>query len=49
MTTTRSISRKRSVPDLSIEVDDVDGGVHRFYLRNPFGKLANILVQVGAS
>jgi catechol 2,3-dioxygenase-like lactoylglutathione lyase family enzyme len=53
-----------SVPDLSIEVDDVDGalagmkqagfaieygpadepwGVRRFYVRDPFGKLVNIL------
>jgi catechol 2,3-dioxygenase-like lactoylglutathione lyase family enzyme len=52
------------VPDLSIEVDDVDGaldamrgagfaieygpadedwGVRRFYVRDPFGKLVNIL------
>ena len=52
------------VPDLSIEVDDVDGaytamvaagfaieygpsdepwGVRRFYVRDPFGRLVNIL------
>lgn len=55
------------VPDLSIEVDDIDGalarvrragiaieygpadepwGVRRFYVRDPFGKLVNILVHV---
>jgi catechol 2,3-dioxygenase-like lactoylglutathione lyase family enzyme len=55
------------VPDLSIEVDDVDEalqqmkkakipieygpadepwGVRRFYVRDPFGKLVNILVHV---
>ena len=52
------------VPDLSIEVDDIDiilervenanidieygpekepWGVHRFYIRDPFGKLINVL------
>jgi catechol 2,3-dioxygenase-like lactoylglutathione lyase family enzyme len=56
------------VPDLSIEVDDVDGaleamraagipveygpvdepwGVRRFYVRDPFGKLVNILAHIG--
>lgn len=55
------------VPDLSIEVDDLDGalrrikkakitieygpavepwGVRRFYVRDPFGKLINILVHI---
>jgi catechol 2,3-dioxygenase-like lactoylglutathione lyase family enzyme len=55
------------VPDLSIEVDDVDAalermreagiaieygpadepwGVRRFYVRDPFGKLVNILAHV---
>lgn len=55
------------VPDLSIEVDDLDAalermraagvpveygpavepwGVRRFYVRDPFGKLVNILVHV---
>jgi len=55
------------VPDLSIEVDDLDEtyqkmmkagiaieygpvsepwGVRRFYVRDPFGRLANILVHV---
>ena len=55
------------VPDLSIEVDDVDGalrgmtdagfsieygpadepwGVRRFFVRDPFGKLVNILAHV---
>lgn len=55
-----------SVPDLSIEVDDVDAalervkaagigieygpadepwGVRRFYVRDPFGKLVNILAH----
>jgi catechol 2,3-dioxygenase-like lactoylglutathione lyase family enzyme len=55
------------VPDLSIEVDDLDAalarvkkaklpieygpadepwGVRRFFLRDPFGKLVNILVHV---
>lgn len=55
------------VPDLSIEVEDVDGvyermraqgfpieygpadepwGVRRFYVRDPFGKLVNILTHV---
>lgn len=55
-----------SVPDLSIEVDDLDAalarvrqagiavvygpadepwGVRRFYVRDPFGKLINILVH----
>jgi catechol 2,3-dioxygenase-like lactoylglutathione lyase family enzyme len=54
-------------PDLSIEVDDLDGalqrikkakipieygpadepwGVRRFYVRDPFGKLVNILVHI---
>jgi len=54
------------VPDISIEVDDVDGiliamkkagfaieygpanepwGVRRFYVRDPFGKLVNILMH----
>jgi catechol 2,3-dioxygenase-like lactoylglutathione lyase family enzyme len=54
------------VPDLSIEVDDVDAaldrmkkagihieygpvdepwGVRRFYVRDPFGKLVNILAH----
>jgi catechol 2,3-dioxygenase-like lactoylglutathione lyase family enzyme len=57
-----------SVPDLSIEVDDVDAvyrratdarleivyditdepwGVRRFYVRDPFGKLVNILSHAG--
>jgi catechol 2,3-dioxygenase-like lactoylglutathione lyase family enzyme len=57
------------VPDLSIEVDDLDAvlaraqamglapeygpvaepwGVRRFYLRDPFGKLVNILVHAAA-
>ena len=57
------------VPDLSIEVDDLDEalegvkgagipieygpadepwGVRRFYVRDPFGKLVNILVHSGA-
>jgi catechol 2,3-dioxygenase-like lactoylglutathione lyase family enzyme len=57
------------VPDLSIEVDDVDAalaamhaagfpieygpvdepwGVRRFYVRDPFGKLVNILAHVRA-
>ena len=57
------------VPDLSIEVDDVDAaldamraagfpieygpvdepwGVRRFYVRDPFGKLVNILAHIGA-
>jgi lactoylglutathione lyase len=56
------------VPDISIEVDDVDSayetmiaagfrieygptdepwGVRRFYVRDPFGKLVNILAHVG--
>jgi catechol 2,3-dioxygenase-like lactoylglutathione lyase family enzyme len=56
------------VPDLSIEVDDLDAalervkkakiaieygpadepwGVRRFYVRDPFGKLVNILVHAG--
>ena len=56
------------VPDLSIEVDDVDAalermraagfaiaygpadepwGVRRFYVRDPFGKLVNILSHLG--
>jgi len=56
-----------SVPDLSIEVDNVDGayeqmraagfligykltdepwGVRRFYVRDPFGKLINILTHI---
>lgn len=56
------------VPDLSIEVDDVDQalrrirsagfpvvygpadepwGVRRFYTRDPFGKLVNILAHIG--
>jgi catechol 2,3-dioxygenase-like lactoylglutathione lyase family enzyme len=56
------------VPDLSIEVDDVDvafarmkaagfvieygpadepWGVRRFYVRDPFGKLVNILAHTG--
>ena len=56
------------VPDLSIEVDDVDEacrrmraagfvidyrpadeswGVRRFYVRDPFGRLVNILAHVG--
>jgi catechol 2,3-dioxygenase-like lactoylglutathione lyase family enzyme len=56
-----------SVPDLSIEVDDLDEalrraracglaieygpqrepwGVRRFYVRDPFGRLVNILVHV---
>ena len=56
------------VPDLSIEVDDVDEihrraeaagheivygvvdepwGVRRFYLRDPFGRLVNIMSHVG--
>lgn len=56
------------VPDLSIEVDDVDTayrlmevhnfkieykltdepwGVRRFYVRDPFGKLVNILAHTG--
>jgi catechol 2,3-dioxygenase-like lactoylglutathione lyase family enzyme len=56
------------VPDLSIEVDDLDAalervkaanipleygpvdepwGVRRFYVRDPFGKLVNVLVHVG--
>lgn len=56
------------VPDLSIEVDDVDAvhaamkaagfaipygpvdepwGVRRFYVRDPFGKLVNILAHSG--
>jgi catechol 2,3-dioxygenase-like lactoylglutathione lyase family enzyme len=55
------------VPDVSIEVDDVDGaldrmqeagfpveygpvdepwGVRRFYVRDPFGKLINILAHI---
>ncbi|MCY1308181.1 hypothetical protein D9M70_581700 [compost metagenome] len=55
------------VPDLSIEVDDVDTalarmqaagfaieygpvdepwGVRRFYVRDPFGKLVNVLAHV---
>jgi catechol 2,3-dioxygenase-like lactoylglutathione lyase family enzyme len=55
------------VPDLSIEVDDLDAalqrmkragvaieygpaeepwGVRRFYVRDPFGKLVNILVHI---
>lgn len=55
------------VPDLSIEVDDLDGayrqmldagfsieygpavepwGVRRFYVRDPFGRLINILVHI---
>lgn len=55
------------VPDLSIEVDDLDNalarikeagipieygptkepwGVRRFYVRDPFGKLVNILIHV---
>lgn len=58
------------VPDLSIEVEDVDAvleavkaagfpiaygpvdepwGVRRFYVRDPFGKLVNILAHVGGS
>ena len=59
------------VPDLSIEVDDVDGaflafksagfsvdygptdepwGVRRFFIRDPFGRLVNILTHLeGAS
>jgi catechol 2,3-dioxygenase-like lactoylglutathione lyase family enzyme len=57
------------VPDLSIEVDDVDAaleamhaagfpieygpvdepwGIRRFYVRDPFGKLVNILAHVHA-
>lgn len=57
------------VPDLSIEVDDLDAaldgmraagfaiaygpatepwGVRRFYVRDPFGKLVNILSHTGA-
>ena len=57
-----------SVPDLSIEVDDVDRvygrakaadmeivydivdepwGVRRFYVRDPFGRVLNILAHVG--
>ena len=57
-----------AVPDLSIEVDDVDAvhaameaagfkseygpvdepwGVRRFYVRDPFGKLVNILAHTG--
>ncbi|TNC12444.1 glyoxalase [Methylobacterium terricola] len=56
------------VPDLSVEVDDLDAvlrrataagypvaygpadepwGVRRFYLRDPFGRLVNILVHSG--
>ena len=56
------------VPDLSIEVDDVDAafdgmqqagfaieygptdepwGVRRFYVRDPFGKLVNLLAHLG--
>ena len=56
------------VPDLSIEVDDLDAvlariaaadipivygpadepwGVRRFYVRDPFGRLLNILVHIG--
>lgn len=56
------------VPDLSIEVDDIDAtleamtaagfpieygpvdepwGVRRFYVRDPFGKLVNILAHAG--
>ena len=56
-----------AVPDLSIEVDDLDGahramkkagfaieygptdepwGVRRFYVRDPFGKLVNILMHL---
>ena len=56
-----------AVPDLSIEVDDVDAtfammqqagfiveygpvnepwGVRRFYVRDPFGKLVNILAHI---
>ena len=56
-----------AVPDLSVEVDDLDAalqrvkdagipleygpadepwGVRRFYVRDPFGKLVNILVHV---
>lgn len=56
------------VPDLSIEVDDVDAaleamrtagfpieygpvderwGVRRFYVRDPFGKIVNILAHLG--
>jgi len=56
------------VPDLSIEVDDLDAtlakvraagfaveygpvdepwGVRRFYLRDPFGRLVNILSHLG--
>jgi len=56
------------VPDLSIEVDDLDAvlarmraaafeveygpvdepwGVRRFYVRDPFGKLVNILMHTG--
>ena len=55
-----------AVPDLSIEVDDLDGahramkkagftieygpvdepwGVRRFYVRDPFGKLVNVLMH----
>ncbi|MGE0212802.1 MAG: VOC family protein [Parvibaculaceae bacterium] len=55
------------VPDLSVEVDDLDGmlqrarasgieivygpatepwGVRRFYVRDPFGRLVNILVHM---
>ncbi|WP_042163100.1 VOC family protein [Paenibacillus gorillae] len=58
------------VPDLSIEVDDVDvalarmreagfpieygpadeeWGVRRFYVRDPFGKLINILAHINSS
>lgn len=57
-----------SVPDISIEVDDVDQvyrraveegceivygiadepwGVRRFYLRDPFGKILNVLSHAG--
>ncbi|MEI6001032.1 VOC family protein [Paraburkholderia bengalensis] len=59
-----------SVPDLSIEVDDVDAacaamkatgfaveygpvdepwGVRRFYVRDPFGKLVNILAHCSSA
>ncbi len=58
------------VPDLSVEVDDVDAaltamraagfpieygpvdepwGVRRFYVRDPFGKLVNVLAHIRAA
>jgi catechol 2,3-dioxygenase-like lactoylglutathione lyase family enzyme len=62
----RSASRARRVPDLSIEVDNLDEvhqrvlaagssieygptnepwGLRRFYVRDPFGRLLNILAH----